>query len=161
MCTELHARVFIWSPLSTSVRLIWWSLTGSWVGGWQGALPWLQATVAWHGPPSCLTFLSFHIFSRKTLTHTNEQHFQENSQCWNVSNSETEFDDGYLNLFAGSFILYGVCLDFCLGYMNDNSMFSEGLVYKNRAYFENSGPDWGKLSIARLEFRKLSILKYS
>ena len=25
------------------------------------------------------------------------------------------------------------------------SMFSKGLVYKNRAYFENSGPNWSKL----------------
>ena len=25
------------------------------------------------------------------------------------------------------------------------SMFSYGLVYKNRAYFENRGPNWSKL----------------
>ena len=28
---------------------------------------------------------------------------------------------------------------------NLKSMFSEGLVYKNRAYFETSGPKWSKL----------------
>ena len=34
------------------------------VGGWQGGLLLLQATVAWHAPPSYLMFFSFHLFQR-------------------------------------------------------------------------------------------------
>ena len=38
------------------------------VGGWRGGLLWLQATVAWRGPPSYLIFFSFHLFSKKNHT---------------------------------------------------------------------------------------------